>query len=247
MDIIAPQPVIEADRAAARQRANLYGPIHKALRACLTHTMLKVGSTDASDAQAVAAALAQTSDLLDLCSAHIDKENGYMHPAIERVCPSGAREIADDHVSHRADIHSLRCHIDAVHSAPEEYRQLAVNDLYRSLALFVALNLEHMHQEETELNAILWTHYSDEELMALHAALVASIEPREMMRVMRWMLPSLHHAERAEMLAGMQANAPAPAFAAVLDLARQVLGGPDWAALCRVLKVAPEPGLVQTC
>jgi len=228
MDIICPQPVIEADRAAAAQRLNLYGPIHKALRTCMSQTMMKVGCTDPSDAQAVAAALTMTADLLDMCTEHIEKENGFMHPAIERVCPDGARQIADEHVSHRADIQSLRCHIDAVNTAPIEHRPLALNDLYRALALFVALNFEHMHQEETELNAILWAHY-------------------EMMQAMRWMLPSLNHPERAGMLAGMQAKAPAPAFAAVLDLARQVLSTPDWASLCRSLKIQPVAGLVQTC
>lgn len=244
MDIIAPQPVIEAAQTANR-RPNLYGPIHKALRACMTQTMLKVGSTDASDAQAVAAALAMTADLLDLCSAHIDKENGYMHPAIERVCPAGSQQIGTEHEHHRADLRTLRGHLDAVSIATDDHRDLALQQLYQALALFVATNLTHMHQEETELNAILWTHYSDAELMALHGALVASIAPPEMMRAMRWMLPAISHAERVEMLGDMQAKAPPPAFAAVLDLARQVLSTPDWASLCRALNVSPAPGLVQ--
>lgn len=247
MDIIAPRPVIETERAIAAQRLNLYGSIHKALRACMSQTMMKVGCTDPSDAQAVTAALSMTADLLDMCTAHLEKENGFMHPAIERVCPDGAKQIADEHISHRADIQSLRCHVDAVSAAPVEHRPLALNDLYRALALFVALNFEHMHQEETELNAILWTHYSDAELMALHESLLASIKPAEMMQVMRWMLPSINHPERAGMLAGMQAKAPAPAFAAVLDLTQQVLSTPDWASLCRALKIQPAAGLVQTC
>lgn len=247
MDIIAPQSVIETERTAARQRPNLYGPIHKALRACMTQTLLKVGCTDPTDAQAVAAALAMTADLLDICGSHIDKENGYMHPAIERVCPEGAKQIADDHVHHRADIASLRCHIDAVNAAPADFKGVVLGDLYSALALFVALNLEHMHQEETELNAILWANYSDAELMELHEAIVGSIPPAEMMRVMSWMLPALSHPERVGMLTGMQAKAPPPAFAAVLDLARQVLSTPDWASLCRALNVSPAPGLVQTC
>lgn len=246
MDIIAPQSVIEAAQTAVR-RPNLYGPIHKALRACMAQTLLKVGSTDAGDDQAVAAALAMTADLLDMCSAHIEKENGYMHPAIERVCPAGAQPIAHEHEHHRTDIRALRGHVEAVSIATADHRDLALHELYQALALFVAVNLTHMHQEETELNAILWTHYSDAELMALHGALVASIEPAEMMRAMRWMLPAISHAERVEMLGDMQAKAPPPAFAAVLDLAHQVLGTPDWAALCRALKISPAPGLVHAC
>jgi hypothetical protein len=95
--------------------------------------------------------------------------------------------------------------------------------LYRHLALFVAANFQHMHIEETAHNAALWAHYSDVELMQLHGRLMASIDPREHLRVARWMLPALTPAERAAIVGGMQAETPPEAFLGLLAHIRRHL------------------------
>ena len=120
----------------------------------------------------------------------------------------------------------------------------AAQALYRLLALFVADNLVHMDSEETTHNALLWARYTDAELLAIHAALVGSIPPGEMAFALRWMLPAMNPQERCAMLADMRDNAPAEAFEATLDIARQQLDAPAWAHLARGLGLAPAAGLV---
>ena len=83
-------------------------------------------------------------------------------------------------------------------------------DLYHSLALFVAENFQHMYAEEHENNETLWALYSDAELHALHAEIMASLDPVKMVNFARWILPYVSHRERAAMLAGMQKAAPVP-------------------------------------
>jgi hypothetical protein len=83
----------------------------------------------------------------------------------------------------------------------------------------------------TAHNAVLWSRYTDAELLALHDALVASIPPQEMMSVIRWMVPYMNAAERAGMLLGMKANAPAPAFQAALETVRPHLTQREWEKL----------------
>ena len=107
-----------------------------------------------------------------------------------------------------------------------------------------AFDLVHMHGEDTTHNALLWARYTDAELLDLHAALVGSIPPDEMMLTLRWMLPAMAPQERSAMLADMQAHAPAPAFEAALEVARLHLDAPAWAALSRSLGLAPAAGLV---
>ena len=99
--------------------------------------------------------------------------------------------------------------------------------VYLLLSLFVADNFEHMHEEETAMNDLLWATHTDAEIIALHDRLVASIPPQETMALMHWMLPQVGHAERVMILADMRAKAPAPAFAAVLDIAGRVLSAAD--------------------
>ena len=116
--------------------------------------------------------------------------------------------------------------------------------LYHELALFVAHNFEHMHEEETAHNRVLWQCYTDAELAGVHDALVASIPPHEMMVVARWMVPYMSPAERTAMLSDMQQHAPAPVLAAVLAQVQPHLTQPEWTKLMRSLGLPVVPGLV---
>jgi hypothetical protein len=98
-----------------------------------------------------------------------------------------------------------------------------------------------MHVEETAHNAVLWARYTDAELLAIHDALIASIPPDEMMAVARWLVPFMNPMERFHLLADMRAKAPAPAFAAILELARGHLTMPEWTKLARALELQPAP------
>ena len=108
------------------------------------------------------------------------------------------------------------------------------------LALFVAENLTHMNVEETDNQAALWSAYTDEELIGIERALIASLKPEELMVGMRWMLVGMTPAERSAKLAGIRMGAPAPAFEAILGLARAHLSQKDWRKLSQALAL-PEP------
>src|SRR4029079_2985507 len=96
--------------------------------------------------------------------------------------------------------------------------------LYRHLALFVAENFQHMHIEETVHNALLWQHYSDAELDALHGRLMASIAPQEHLLVARWMLPASTPGERALVAGAAKAQMPPEALLGVVSGVRPHLG-----------------------
>ncbi len=114
--------------------------------------------------------------------------------------------------------------------------------LYRLLALFVAENLEHMHVEETQNHATLTAHYNEAEVFAIEQSIVGSLAPDEAMTVMRWMAPSAAPHERAALLAGLQQNAPRPAFEAVLDLVKPHLTAREWAKLGAAIGPMPLDG-----
>jgi len=217
----------------AAPRFDLYAVIHKAMRLALADTLGRIGSVDAAEPGPRREALAQLRSLLDLCRSHVDKEERYVHPAIEARCPGVARRIADEHVEHLAAINALEAEAVAFQCAPDAASAFR---LYRHLAAFVAENLEHMEVEETVHNAALWAAYSDAELLRVHEAILASIGPDDLAQVLHWMLPAMNPGERAGMLLGMRAQAPAPAFEGVLQLARRRLAGGDWAKLERALE-----------
>jgi hypothetical protein len=237
---------VELQQLAAAQppRMDMYAGIHKALRAFMTETLLAVGRMDVTDEASLADTTAQLAQLLDFCSDHLRHENDFVHAAMEARAPGASGAIAHEHEEHLAHIAELRGCAAALAGQSVPARLAAAAGLYRELGRFVAHNFEHMHVEETAHNAVLWAHYTDAELAAIHDALVASIPPAEMMTVARWMLPAMNPVERAAVLGDMRGKAPAPAFEAVLATVRPHLSEVEWSRLASDLGLPPVPGLV---
>ena len=209
-------------------RYDMYAQIHKGLRSFMMHTLEAVGKVDVLDDCETREALDMLRALLALCRTHLEKENAYVHAALEARRPGSCAEIALEHAHHERSIAALEEAARGLEQTAGEARAAASLGLYRAVALFVAENFEHMHVEETAMNALLWEAYDDAELVAIERAIVASIPPAQAMVVARWMLPALGAAERAAKLSAMQANAPREAFAGVLAMLRKNLSERDW-------------------
>lgn len=229
-----------AAQAPATPRLDLYGPIHKALRAWMFDTVVAVGRVDGSDAAALEGALARTEALLQMSLSHIEHENDFLHPLLDGGMPGTAREADIAHQGHLRHVARMRQQVLRVRQQQGAARFAELGALYRELTLFVADNLTHMHWEETVHNEALWARHSDAELAAVHDALVQSIPPQEMADVLRHMLPALAPLERHGMLAEMRGQMPAGAFEGVLQLAHEVLDVHAWAELLRVLQIQPS-------
>ena len=230
--------------AAEAPRFDMYTGIHKALRAFMADTLLALGRMDPLDDADVAQATEQLLQLLGFCRAHLRHENDFVHAAIEARAPGASDRIGHEHEEHVAHIVALSDQVAQLRAAGPAQRMAAAGCLYSALSLFIAENFQHMHVEETAHNAVLWARYTDAELLAIHDALVASIPPEEMMMVARWLVPFLNPLERFHLVADMRAKAPAPAFDAMLAVARPHLTTAEWARLARDLGLVPVPGLV---
>jgi len=225
--------------ASIGPRIDLYADIHKALRAAMCETLMRVGRTDATDAEEIRTTLSVVRELLAMCRSHVDKENRHVHPAIDARARGVSARIALEHDEHLQAIADLEEDVQVVEVTAVGSRDAALMRLYRHLSLFVADNFEHMIIEETSHNAALWAHYSDAQLMEIHQRILASIPPAEMTAVLRWMVPSVDATSRARMFAGMRAQLPPEAFDGVLALAKSHLGPREAAKLERSLREMP--------
>ncbi len=223
-------------------RLDLYAGIHKAMRAFMAETLVRVGRIDVADAADRDEALAQLEQLLGFCADHLRHENTFLHTAIEARQPAGSAKIAEEHVEHAESIAALREEAAALRAAPDRAAAALALRLYRHLALVVAENLQHMHGEETAHNALLWQHYGDGELAELHDRLLASLSPAEKELAARWMLPASTPAERAAMIAGMKAEVPPEALLGLLAMLRPHLDAAGWAKLAAAAGVSEAVG-----
>jgi hypothetical protein len=221
-------------------RHDVYTNIHKTLRNMMFQTQVALGAVDPADGPETEAALSRVRELLAVCRAHLDHENEFLHTAMERRHPGSSTRIAEEHVEHEKAIERLEGEVFAVEQSRGVARAPALLGLYRRLGLFIAENLEHMHYEETVHNAILAAAYTDEELAAIEADLVAHVPPESMGVILRWMLPSIDHGQRLGMLQAMRVQAPGEVFRGALALARKHLSGADWKKLALGLEVSAE-------
>lgn len=230
-------PITPAAASAAAPRFDLYRAVHKGLRAFMADTLLKVGSADPADPAERGEAAEQLRSLLDVCVKHLQHENDFLHTAMERRAPGSAARAGREHEGHLAAIAALEAELSqALMAASAALQAVAWHRLYQALSVFVAENYEHMLLEERDHNAVLWRQYSDEELLAVHGALVSSIPADEMALHFRWMLPQLSHPERVAMLGGMRQGMPPEVFATQLDMARPLLNARGWHKLQAAFK-----------
>jgi hypothetical protein len=220
----------------ATPRFDLYAHIHKALRLFMMDTLQHLSRLDVHDTDDLVAGLAQLEAMLDAALHHVQRENEFVHPAIEARNPGASLGIAAEHDDHLEAIAALRAEALALRTLPSP---AAAHRLYRHFAAFVAENFEHMGVEETRHNQALWAAYTDEELLGLHGRILATVGPREMSEMLRWMVPALTPAERALVIGGLPPTVQAPVLAAT----RPLLNDGAWAKLCRALGQAPAPGL----
>jgi hypothetical protein len=218
--------------SATAPRYDLYLGIHKALRAYMGDTLALLGRSDWSDAADREAALTRVRELLWICTVHLEDENRFVHPALEACMPGAAARIAAEHQHHQRDIDALRLHADRLAADPDAALGLG---LYHRLSRFVAENFEHMLYEESEHNALLWARYSDDELAAIEADIVAAVPPEAMTVLLPWFLSALNHPERIGMLAGLRQGMPTEIFDGVLDMARTRLSERHWLRLEQAL------------
>ena len=234
VSISAPTSITHRRTDTAR-RHDIYLFVHKGLRSFMGDVLTAVGRLDAEDSGEVTRVLAQVRGLLDMCRSHLDKENEYIHPAMEARRPASSARTAQDHVGHERAIGEIEADVRAVESVSGEVRTVAAAKLYRHLAVFVAENFTHMEVEETENNAVLWATHTDAELMAIEQAIVASIPPEQKAVTLRWMAPSLTPCERAGLFTGLKRNVPDEIFASMLTLVKPHLGNRDWSKLMAAL------------
>ena len=226
---------------ASPLRYDIYALIHKGLRACFAQTQVSLGRLDWSDSDEVVAVMDQVGDLLTFCRKHLEKENRFVHTAMESRRPGSTTAAIGDHAHHERDIDALAAQAFTLRHLPALRREEAVRTLYRDLNRFVAENLEHMAMEEREHNRVLWDTHTDEEIMAIEAAIVASQGPEDAQLSLRWMLTAMGPSERARFLGKMRESAPAPVFDGVLQMLRPLLAERDLRKLDTALNMARRP------
>lgn len=216
---------------------DLYRDIHKAIRVELFSVTTEAGRLDPSQGMARAALAGQVHDVVNFLVSHAEHEDGAIQPALEANLPDLAERIEVDHLTLEArmdDLQEMATEAAALEVADPSSK---VHRLYLALAAFTSDYLEHQDIEERVVMPALEAAIGVEAVVATHQAILANIPPDEMGRSLALMIPAMNIDNRAEMLGGMRAGAPAEVFEGVWGLAGSVLDPSDLAALAHRLGI----------
>ena len=181
--------------------------------------------------RSVEVALDELERQLDLAALHLVLEERHYHPALETRKPGTSARLAEQHRSHEqalAELRSLAAKLSVARpaAAPAVGRALYLRD-----ASFVADDLAHMAEEELVTLPLFHELYTDEELEALQATLVASIPPQERSELFELIVSSSNHETRVALLRRLRGELPAPAFATLTDSLWSLLPEGEYARL----------------
>jgi hypothetical protein len=208
-----------------------YRDIHKGVRAELFALVGSAGNVDPGDRAGRAALSAHVDDVVDLLASHAAHEDTHVLPVLEAHAPALFERISTDHAC--LDRRLSRIHERAsgiIHAGPSEQRA-RIHNLYLDLASFTGAYLAHQEYEERLAMPALLDAIGVEGAVEVHQAIVASIPPAAMAKSLAVMIPAMNLDDRAELLGGVQHDAPPEAFDAMWGLVQSVLTVADSRAL----------------
>jgi hemerythrin-like domain-containing protein len=223
-------------------RFNAFNQIHKGLRALLYDTALLIQHTDFTNEQETAAVINQVQLVNKMFGHHAHIEDNMVFPLLNDYAPE---VVADFEKQHQTD-HQLsegleRCLALFNETNSEVQNTWAGNELLQSFNAFLAFNVEHMKNEETIINSILWKHYTDAQLLQKVQEIGASIPPDENAVHASWMLKGLASHEIIQWLTGVRLGAPAPVFEGLCAVAEKVLPAAKWNTIQAALQLNTVP------
>ncbi len=214
---------------------DLYYAVHKGIRLANARMLIALGQTDASDDSSVIRTLGALAAHLELSLQHLTHENDRIHSVVEARVPGGSDHQGEDHDHHLKAFADLRRMAEDVAAAGVD-RAVKLRRLYQRFALFMADDLTHMHEEETELMPLITAHFSPEEIDGIEHSIVANIPPAKMAGFGKFMLGAASRSERIAMVTGMRQAMPQEAFD---GLFAAIIGAPwtfgDWETMERAL------------
>ncbi|MGE0879289.1 MAG: hemerythrin domain-containing protein [Acidimicrobiia bacterium] len=217
---------------------DLYRDIHKGIRSELFAVTSFAGSLDPADRADRVALCAHVVSVAAVLESHAKHEDTVIEPVLLACRPELACSIGKDHVRFEESFTGIARSVAAFVDANDVDQREIARTIYLDLAGFTGTYLEHQDVEERVVMPAIAQAIGPDQVLGLHMQIVSSIPADEMARSLAFMLPAMNVDDRAELLAGMRAGAPAEAFAGVVGLARSVLRPGEFDALAGRLGVA---------
>jgi hypothetical protein len=215
------------DLAPHLPQVDVYGAVHKGIRYALLDLLRRMGTVAPSETSEVDMVLDDLEGAFYLCAAHSAQEDRYVRAAIEAESPGALVRLDAAHTGLGDMLDQLRETTAAVQCAESDARPGLFRQLYLRYSSFVAHALEHMCEEEIEVQALLERLFSTDKIRAIQQAMLASIGPEELLAFLRVMVPAATPIERVSLLEQPKAALSREAFEAIMQTVRRCLNAAE--------------------
>lgn len=213
-------------------RHDLYRAIHRGLRFGHCQVLTRLATTDFTIAEEQASALSAVRRYLDLAQGHMDSEDTKIHPAVAARDPLVLALAEEGHDDHGRAFEALEAQCRRIEDATPDTVATEGERLYHRYARFLADDLHHMEEEETNLLGALQALFSDDELRAIEGSIVTALSWPRLCGYMGLIIAALCHRERVAMLTAMREGMPFEVFGALItEGVRPAVDPDDWARL----------------
>lgn len=169
---------------------DIFTNVHKGIRSALFAACVALGRAGEEPERLTAARLLLR-EALHFVAHHGDNEDRLLLPLLAQHAPASFERIEAAHVQVNAALSALTAEVDRA-PAPQ---------LHAAACRFLALYLEHMHEEEHVLEPAIRRALSVEQLMGFGRQSVERTAPDDQRMMLRWMLPAMTRSDAESFLA----------------------------------------------
>ncbi len=154
----------------------------------------KAGTLDYTDTAALDEFHNELSAMMNNLRLHVAHEEAVIHPMLAGCTPGGAERLEEEHRTGKHLVENLSAHFEGIQAKSSESTKRGALGLefYLALNRFIAFYLGHINEEEEQAQAALWRYYTNDELSAAWATILASQPPEESIDNIEMMLPALN-------------------------------------------------------
>lgn len=201
---------------------------HKALRKTMAEFLILAGKTNFRNAEAIEKLKKAGNEMFFLLTSHAETEEKIVLSLLESKLPGASEHDKLDHLKIEKLQHELEIHLNLLSTSVNDDE---AHEFYLKFASFFSLYLEHIDEEETVTQKLIWENLSVDEQLGIHTTIVGKMNPETYMIWMKHMFPAQNETENLAMLAAIQKNMPAERFAALMELLEDNMAEKDFSSL----------------
>ncbi len=155
------------------QRYNIFRRTHKGLRSMLFDAGAKIQQTDFTKSKQANTAIEAIKQSTRSFIYHLSKEDKIIYHSVVLYAPYIVAMIEQTNLKDQALAESIAKIIDQQSEQDTKKEMIALGHQLQAIFFeFTAAVLQHMNKEETVINEILWSNYSDKQLVEMEVEMM---------------------------------------------------------------------------